>query len=173
MIYFLIFTAVILRFLPHAPNFAPITALALFGGVYLRDKRLAIIMPLAAMIVSDIFIGFDSWQSRAVVYSSFVLSGLIGLWVRKYKSAGTVIGGTVLASVSFYLITNFAFFYPVGMYTHDLNGIIASYINALPFFRNTLAGDLFYMGVMFGAYELVAKFVTSSYPLRFRRGRRP
>lgn len=154
MIYFLIFTAVILRFVPHPANFAPITALALFGGVYLKDKHWAAILPLAAMIVSDIFIGFDSWQSRATVYGAFILSGLIGLAVRRHKNAGTVLGGTLLASVTFYLITNFAFFYPIGMYTHDLNGIIASYINALPFFRNTLLGDLFYVGALFGAAEL-------------------
>ncbi len=154
MAYFLIFAAVILRFLPHLPNFAPITALALFGGTYL-NKKSALLLPIAAMVVSDFFIGFDSWQSRAAVYSSFVLSGLIGLWIRNHKNAATIIGGTLLSSVLFYLITNFAFFYPQTMYAHDLRGIIASYINAIPFFRNTLLGDFFYVGVMFGAYELV------------------
>jgi len=159
MVYFLIFAAVILRFLPHWPNFAPITALAIFGGVYLKDKRMAIVLPLAAMAVSDFFIGFDSWQWRAVVYGSFALSGLIGLWIRNRKSVGTVFGGTVLASVAFYLITNFAFFYSPAMYSHDLNGIVASYINALPFFRNTLVGDLFYVGAMCGVYEVVRLLV--------------
>lgn len=154
MIYFLILAAAMLRLLPHLPNFAPITALALFGGVYL-NKKSALIVPLSAMVVSDMFLGFDSWQSRAVVYGSFILSGLIGLWIRNHKSAGTVIGGTLLGSTLFYLITNFAFFYPPTMYPHDLHGIFASYINAIPFFRNTLLGDIFYVGVLFGLYEMV------------------
>lgn len=167
MVYFLILAAAILRFLPHMPNFAPITAMALFGGAYL-NKKFAFIVPIAAMVVSDYFIGFDSWQSRAVVYGSFLLSGLIGLWIKNHKNFASITGGTLLASVLFYLITNFAFFYPLSMYSHDLNGVIASYINALPFFRNTLLGDFFYVGVMFGAYELVKKFlpIRTSLPLR-------
>lgn len=157
MAYFLIFAAAILRFVPHMPNFAPITAMALFGGAHL-NKKFAFVVPIAAMVVSDYFIGFDSWQSRAVVYGSFLLSGAIGLWIRKHKTLPNIIGGTLLASVLFYLITNFAFFYPLTMYSHDLHGVMTSYINALPFFRGTLAGDLFYVGVLFGAYEAVAYF---------------
>lgn len=167
MAYFLIFAAASLRFLPHAANFAPITALALFGGTYL-NKKFALLVPLVAMVVSDYFIGFDSWQSRATVYGSFILSGLIGLWLKKHKTAPMIIGATLLSSVLFYLITNFVFFYPGAMYSHDLNGVITSYINALPFFRGTLFGDLFYVGALFGMYELVQYYavrkVTVSLP---------
>lgn len=154
MTYFLILAAAILRVIPHAANFAPISAMALFGGTYL-NKKAAMVIPLAAMIVSDIFIGFDSLQSRATVYGSFIIIGLIGLWLRRHKSITNVIGATLAGSVIFYLITNFAFFYPEGMYTHDLAGVIASYTNAIPFFRSTLLSDLFYVGMMFGAYEAV------------------
>ncbi len=157
MTYFLIFAAATLRVIPHAANFAPVTALALFGGTYL-NKKTAVVVPLGAMILSDFFIGFDSWQSRTMVYGSFVLIGFIGLWIRNHKSAANVFGGTLASSILFYLITNFAYFYPTTMYPHNLSGIIASYINALPFFRNTLLGDFFYVGVMFGAYEFVEKF---------------
>ncbi len=157
--YFLILLGAILRILPHPGNFAPIAAIALFGGVYLSKKH-ALWLPLLAMFLSDIFIGFDSLGSRLIVYGSFLLVGLIGLWIRENKSVGRVAGGTLLGSLVFYLITNFAYLYPPTMYSHDLNGVVASYINALPFFRNSLFGDLFYVGVLFGAYELVVFYKT-------------
>ena len=141
-----------MRLEPHLANFAPIAAIALFAGVYLK-KSYALILPVAAMILSDMFIGFNSWQSRLSVYGSFMLVGLIGLAVKKKKNILTVAGGAVSGSIIFYLITNFAYLYPISMYPHDLSGIISSYYNALPFFRNTMAGDLFYTGLLFGAYE--------------------
>ena len=155
MAYFLILAAAILRLLPHIPNFAPITAIALFGSVYL-NKRYALIIPLAAMFLSDIFIGFYNPAIMISVYLSFAISGLLGLLIRKNKSFGRVAGMTLLASIQFYLITNFAVWAFGTMYTHNFVGLMASYANALPFFRNTLLGDFFYVGAMFGLYEIVS-----------------
>ena len=154
MAYLFILIGALLRVIPHPANFAPIGAIALFGGTYL-PKKYALVLPIAAMVVSDFFIGFDSIQSRAIVYGSFLLAGLIGMLIRRRKNFWTVAAGSLAGSVLFYLITNFAFFYLTSMYPHDLNGIISSYINALPFFRNTVLGDLFYVSVFFGLYELV------------------
>ncbi|OGE84638.1 MAG: hypothetical protein A3J48_03585 [Candidatus Doudnabacteria bacterium RIFCSPHIGHO2_02_FULL_46_11] len=150
--YLFIFFGAAFRLIPHPDNFAPIAAIALFGGVYLSKKE-ALWLPLLAMVLSDIFIGFDSFSSRLTVYGSFMLISLIGLLVRRRKNLATVLGGSVLGSLAFYLITNFAFFYAPIMYPHNWQGVFQSYINALPFFRNTLLGDLFYVGVLFGAYE--------------------
>jgi hypothetical protein len=156
--YLIILIGALLRVIPHPANFAPIAAIALFGGTYIKNKKLALVLPLFAMIISDFFIGFDSLQWRLLVYGSFALVGLIGFLIRKNKKLATIFGGTLAGSIVFYLITNFAFFYSPSMYPHDLSGIISSYINALPFFRNSLAGDLFYVGVFFGAYELIFYF---------------
>jgi hypothetical protein len=152
--YFIIFFGALLRVIPHPANFVPIAALALFGGVHLNKKQ-ALILPILAMVVSDIFIGFDSIASRLSVYGCFLIVGLIGLWVRKHKNVATIVGGSVLGSVLFYLVTNFVFIYGNSLYPHSFAGLMASYTNAIPFFRNTLLGDLFYSGVFFGAYELV------------------
>jgi len=152
--YFLILFGAVLRVIPHAANFAPIGAVALFGGVYL-NKRYALLLPLAAMFISDIFIGFDSLESRLMIYSCFVLIGLIGLWVRKHKNVLTIAGGSLFGSVVFYLITNCVFFYSTKMYPHTIGGQLASYTNALPFFRATVASDLFYTVILFGIYEVV------------------
>jgi len=154
MAFLLIIVAVLLRLVPHPANFAPVAALALFGGVYL-DKRWALILPLAAMLMSDIFIGFYTWQVMASVYISFALVGLIGLWVRKHKKAAVVIGATLSGSILFFLITNFAVWAFGMMYPHTLQGLITSYVAGIPFFRNTLLGDYFYVGLFFGSYELV------------------
>ncbi|HTE58634.1 MAG TPA: DUF6580 family putative transport protein [Verrucomicrobiae bacterium] len=143
-----------MRLLPHLPNFTPIAAIALFGGVYLK-REYALALPLAALFLSDFALGFDSWQGRLTVYGSFVLIGLLGLVIRRKKNLGTVVAGSLGGSLVFYLITNFAYFYAPTMYPHTLAGAMSSYYNALPFFRNTLMGDLFYTGLLFGAYELV------------------
>jgi hypothetical protein len=66
-----------------------------------------------------------------------------------------VVGGTLGASVLFYLITNFGVWIdPVSAYPKNFDGLVQSYIAAIPFFRNTLTGDLVYTGVLFGVYEL-------------------
>ena len=160
----LIALGVALRILPHEANFAPIAAIALFGGVYLR-RGYALLLPLAALVLSDIAIGFDSFHGRAVVYGSVAIIGMVGLAVRKRKSLATVIGGSVAGSLIFFLITNFVYFYPPLMYQHNLSGMLNSYYNALPFFRSTMASDLFYVGILFGSYELITALT------KYRAGR--
>ncbi len=142
------------RLLPHPANFAPIAAIAIFGGLYL-PKRWAIVLPVIAMFVSDIFIGFYTWQIMASVYLSFVLVGLISLLVKKNKKAATVIGGTILGSILFFFITNFAVWAFGSMYTHNFAGLMQCYTMAIPFFKNTLLGDLFYTAIMIGSFELL------------------
>jgi hypothetical protein len=167
--YFLILLGAVLRVLPHPANFTPIAATALFGAVYLKDKKQALLLPLAAMIISDVFIGFDSVQSRLVIYASFLLIGLIGLWIRNHKNIFTIVGGSLLGSTLFYLITNLVWLYPAKMYPHTWAGQIASYTNAIPFFRYTLAGDLFYVAIFFGIYELVYGYKSKSTDTRIQR----
>ncbi len=154
MAYFFILLGTILRLVPHPGNFVPIAALALFGGTYLNKKQ-AVIIPLAAMAISDFFIGFDSLTSRLTIYGCFAAAALIGMWIKNHKNVYTVVGGALASSVIFFLITNLPFIHPNSLYPYTLGGTIQSYINALPFFRNTVAGDLFYTAAFFGAYEAV------------------
>jgi len=145
---------VVLRFAPHFPNFAPIAAIALFGGVYL-NKKYALIIPIVAMAISDYFIGFYDIKLMLGVYLSFVLVGVVGLIIKKKKNIFTVIGGSVLGSVLFFLITNFSVWAFYNWYPHTLSGLSQCFLMAVPFFRNTLLGDLFYVAVLFGVYELI------------------
>src|SRR4030066_1001734 len=99
--------AVAARLLPHPPNFAPIAAMALFGGVYL-SPRYAILVPLLALFLSDLFIGFYSPVVMISVYGSFVLTGALGIWLKKRRNPRNVVlvaGGLFLL---FFFITNLA-----------------------------------------------------------------
>jgi len=157
MAIFFIIAAVVLRLVPHLPNFAPIAAMALFGGTYF-NKKYALIIPIAAMLVSDYFLGFYNPWIMISVYGSFVLIGIIGLWIKKHKNLPNIIGASLIGSIIFFLVTNFAVWaVPHSFYPHNLQGLLQSYIMGLPFFKNTLAGDLFYVGAMFGLYELVLR----------------
>ncbi len=156
----LITLGVMMRFLPHPANFAPIGAIAVFGGMYL-PKRIALIVPLLAVLASDFFIGFYDWKIMLSVYGGFLLMGVIGLFVRKHKKVGNVIGGTLLGSLLFFLITNAAVWMFGAMYTPGFAGLMQSYFMALPFFLNSVLGDLFYVGVLVGGMELVLRLAAS------------
>jgi hypothetical protein len=148
----LILIAALSRLLPHPANFTPIAAMALAGGVYL-DKRFALAIPIGALIVSDIFIGFHN--TVLFVYGSFIIAGFIGLWLKAHKKPALVIGGTILSSVIFFIITNFGVWITGGgwFYPKTLQGLVECYTLAIPFFRNTIAGDLVFTAVLFGLFE--------------------
>lgn len=149
----MILAAAFFRFLPHPPNFVPIAAMALFGGAYFTNKKLAFVVPLAAMLFSDFILGFHA--TMWAVYLSFGLIVVIGMSISRNKKAGSVILAAISASVSFFVITNFAHWLIDPIYAKTGAGLAACYTAAVPFFHYTLLGDLFYAGVMFGAYELV------------------
>jgi len=153
----LILLAVLSRLLPHAPNVAPITALALFSGVYLESKY-AFTVPLAAMFISDLFIGF--YHGMEWVYGSFLCIGFIGLWLRKHPGAVTTAGASVAGSILFFVVTNFGVWASSQVtYPYTFAGLMQCYAAAIPFFRNTLIGDLAYVSAMFGAFALARRYV--------------
>lgn len=155
----LILAAALSRMLPHPPNMVPVTALALFGGVYL-DRKLTFVVPLAAMLITDWFIGFHS--TALWVYASFMAIGVVGLWLRKHQGVLPVVGATFIGSILFFVITNFGVWLsPPYMYDQSLNGLVQCYVAGIPFFRNTLAGDLLYVGALFGLYEMGKKLIPS------------
>lgn len=157
----LVALVVVIRLVPHLWNAAPVAAIGLFAGVYL-GRSWALVLPVLAMFISDIFIGFDTGWVTASVYLSFILAGAIGIAIRHVKSPETVLGASILASVFFYLITNWAVWQFGTMYPPTVEGLLTSYTLALPFFRNTLAGDLFYTAGLFGAYESVRYLVNAA-----------
>ncbi|MBU1131078.1 hypothetical protein KJ840_03020 [Patescibacteria group bacterium] len=152
-------SAIVVRLIPHPANFTPVAAIALFAGYYL-PKKWAIILPLAVMLISDLFIGFYEWKLMLAVYGCLALAGIIGIIIRNRRNVVTVITSTLLISLSFFLITNLAVWLFSPWYAHDWPGLVLCYTLAVPFFRNTLMGNLFFVGILFGSYELVRAGLT-------------
>ena len=142
------------RLLPHLWNAAPIAAIALFAGVYL-GRNYALILPPVAMLAGDLFLGFYRWPLALAVYFSLMIIGLIGYFISQHKDWKLIAAASLTGSVIFFLATNWAVWQFSSWYPHSLSGLYQCYLMALPFFRNTLVGDLFYNGVLFGVYELV------------------
>jgi hypothetical protein len=156
----LIALGVACRLLPHFWNFAPVAAVALFSGAYL-GRRYAIFNPLAVMVIGDLFIGFYEPPLMIAVYASFAVIGLIGECLKKQRRVETVLAASLAGSVIFFLASNWAVWQFSSWYDKTAAGLWECLALALPFYRNTLLGDLFYTGVFFGAYELVRSGVFS------------
>ena len=153
----LIISAVALtaRLIPHLPNFSPLASVALFTGVYGQSKKY-IILPLVALFISDLFIGFYKFEIMLSVYGSLTIIGLLGFWLKKHKNFLNITSSALASSLLFFLITNFAVWYFGTWYSHDLAGLAWCYNLAIPFFKNTLLSDLSYSLIIFGAWEAIA-----------------
>jgi hypothetical protein len=139
----------------HLWNFTPIAAMALFSGSHFRDKKYAFLVPLIAMLITDAVIGFHS--GMLVVYGVLILITFLGFTLRNNVRVLPVLGASVLSSVIFFVITNFSVWIGSTLYPHNLSGLIACFAAGIPFFGNTLAGDLFYCSVLFGGYAFISR----------------
>jgi hypothetical protein len=154
MVLIMIFAGAMMRLIPHWPNFTPIAAIALFGGTFLKRKDLAFLVPVVAMLLSDLVIGFHS--TMFTVYLSFIAIVGIGLILQSKLTVVNTLTASLAASVLFYLVTNFGS-WTSGLMPYPMNaaGLMQSYIAGLPFFFNGILGDLFYNSVLFGALYLI------------------
>jgi hypothetical protein len=150
----LIIAAAFTRLIPHYPNFTAVGAIALFGGAYLPNKKLAFIIPLVAMLLTDLIIGFH--PTMWAVYLSFGLIVLVGLQISKNKKITNILFATIFSSILFFLITNFAQWLSDPFYAKTGAGLAQCFTMAIPFFGYTALGDLFYVGLLFGVYEIAS-----------------
>lgn len=153
------------RLVPHPPNFTPIGAMALFGAAWFTNRFQALLLPLLALWLSDLALnnlvyaryydGFTWLHSGFYwTYGAFLLIGLAGrFWLKKVKTT-RIVTGSLMASTLFFLISNFGVWTTGLMYPITVQGLIACYTAALPFFLNTLVGDLLYSSALFGTFEL-------------------
>lgn len=147
-------------------NFTPVAAAALFAGFYFRNRWTAALVPLAALAISDLVepLHYSRWVLLAV-WASMLLPAILGPWLRSASSKKQGIARGVFSATApatfFFLTTNFAV-WAVGPapgsaieYSRDLTGLATCYLAALPFYANMLAGDLFYMATLFGAWAVI------------------
>ncbi len=165
----MIAAAALSRLLPHPYNFTPIGAIGLFGAAYFSRKYYSFLIPFAALWLSDLLLnnlfyarlypqfygeGFV-WFSRlaAGVYLGFGLIIALGVYLLREVKPGRLLAASLLASAIFFLATNFASWIADPMYPKTAAGLSAAYFAGIPFFWNTLLGDLFYTALLFGTYE--------------------
>lgn len=161
----LVVVGVISRLVPHWPNFTPVLAAALFAGVYIKDKKIAYLVPLLTMAISDLFLPFH--QMIFFTYGATALVVLMGTMIKKVKTLN-ILTASIIGSILFFLITNFGSWVvdPFGLYANNLAGLSACYVAALPFAANqilpsatsfatnTIWSDLFYNAILFGGFAL-------------------
>ncbi|MEQ9309606.1 MAG: DUF6580 family putative transport protein [Balneolaceae bacterium] len=160
----LILAAAISRLIPHPYNFAPIGAMSLFGAAYFSDKKLSFILPFVAMFISDLLInnilyasyyqGFTIFTPGFLwVYGAIAAIVIAGIFILKKVSVSRILVGSLSASVIFFVISNFGVWLSDPDYPLTISGLLLCYEMAIPFFQNTIAGDLVYSGVLFGSFE--------------------
>src|ERR1700688_3349344 len=151
----IVLAAALSRLIPHPPNMTSLTAVALVAGAYFSDRRLAVLVPLAALFLSDLVLGF--YGHMEVVYSSFALIVCIGLWLGKDRSVLRIAVAALTSSVLFFLLTNFGVWAFGSLYPRTLDGLVTCYVAAIPFFRNTFQGDMLYTFILFGGFAMLER----------------
>ncbi len=151
--------AALSRLLPHPLNFTPIGAMALFGGTYITDKKKAFLIPLAALLLSDIVLSFLTssqlfYPGIFWVYGSFAIITTLGFYLRKMVQRQTVMVCSLVGSLIFFFVTNLGMWMFSGFYPLTSAGLVDCYIKAIPFFGGTIMGDLFYNLILFSAYSI-------------------
>jgi hypothetical protein len=150
----LIFAAGFSRLIKIAPNITAVGAMALFAGAYFQNKKMAYAIPLITLLLTDLILGFH--KIMIPVYACFVFTVFLGTVISNQKNVLTVGITSLTSSLVFFLITNLPFWYGV-TYPWNFAGAMESYTLALPFFGNTLVGDLVFNAVLFGGFELLRK----------------
>lgn len=154
LVYGLILLGVVSRLVPHPWNATPVMAIALFAGTYL-SRRWSSVLPLVIVAISDLLIGWHN--TIPFTWSAFALTGLLGWWIRQRATASRIIGGSLIGSALFFVVTNFGVWLVGELYPRSAAGLWACYLAAIPFFRGTLFGDLVYVTVFFGIYHVVTR----------------
>jgi hypothetical protein len=158
--------AALSRLLPHPPNFSPVEAMALFGGAYFAHRGWAVMVPLIAMVLSDVALGLihggtyleyvtslGFWS----VYLCIALSSIMGFGLRGKVNGANVLGYSLAGSVLFFVVTNFFTWFGGTMYPQTGAGLVAAYVAAIPFFQWTVLGTLFYAALLFGGFALLRR----------------
>jgi hypothetical protein len=140
--------------------------MALFSGAVLKDRRLAFFFPLLALFLGDIFVGFH--KLIPIVYASFLVNVAIGLWLRDRRTLARITLATLLGAIQFFIVTNFAVWQFLSGYPHTGTGLVACYMAGIPFFWNTLAGDAFYVALLFGSYAFAERMLPALRPVSLK-----
>jgi hypothetical protein len=155
LVAFLIGFDVAARLLPHAYGFMPVAASGLFAARVLRMPALALIVPVAAMLLSGTALGPDDWRVSLVVIAALAIPALAGMATRRWQGALPIMATMIGSSLAFFILSNAAVWAFSGLYPVTAQGLVECFVAALPFLDKTVMGDLFWAGVLFGGAWLV------------------
>lgn len=162
----LICVGVLGRLTPHLPNMTPMTAITLMGSKYV-GRWGALLIPLGALILSDIVIGFYDWKILASVYASFLLIGLLGSILKKFGGILPITTLTLLSPFIFFFLTNTAVWAFSPWYAKSIEGLLYCYSLGIPFLRNMIVGDILFVSILFGLIRVMfPKRKTASFALQ-------
>ena len=151
----LIVFAILSRFVPHPVNFTPVGALGLFAGAFFVDRRYWL-LPLVALLASDLVIGFYNWIAMLFVYLGFASTALIGRLALRNKRNALRLGASAFIGTNvFFVLSNFGTWLSGTLYPLTAEGLQACFVAAIPFYGNSLAGDMLYSFALFGLYALL------------------
>lgn len=154
----LVALCVVGRWMPHLPNFAPALAASLCAGVWLRNKWLAAIVPLAGMAISDAVLGGYHPGVMAAVYGTLLATTWLYPWLGARPGFLQLRWVVLPLSLGYFLTTNFAVWAFDGMYAPTLGGLARCYVAALPFLQYAVAGDLAYLALLSGIAALAGRY---------------
>lgn len=163
---FLIFTLLLVlgltsRFLTHTAiypaNFSAIGAIAIFSGFFF-SKQWKFILPITIMLISDLFIGFYQPGIMLAVYSCILINIFLGYLINEKKIIGKAAIFSIIGSIIFFAATNFSVWLFGNWYSHTFSGLLNCFAMAIPFFRNSLLGDLFFSIALFSSYEFALNY---------------
>ena len=143
------------RLIPHPPNFTPILGMAVFSGAIISKRIIAYLVPLAAMLLSDLYLGFHA--SMPIIYFSLAVCVLIGTFIEARVSILSSFLSISFGVIIFFLITNFMVWYGSGMYEHSISGLMTCYFMGLPFVQNTFISSILYGMGAFLIYDIINK----------------
>ena len=143
------------RLIPHPPNFTPILGMAVFSGAIISLRFIAYLVPLLAMLLSDLYLGFHA--GMPIIYFSLAICVLIGTFIETRVSVLNSFLSISLGVLVFFLITNFMVWYGSGMYESSISGLMTCYFMGLPFVQNTFISSLLYGMGAFLIYDIVNK----------------
>ena len=150
------------------PNFKPIAAIALFSGFYFRKSWMALLATGLALLISDWQIGSYHWPIALSVYGTLLAGCLIGRYFignNKQQNGKLLTLKTGVAALTmsclFFIVTNFAVWASGVWYPQSLEGLASCYVNAIPFFKYTFAGDIVFTAAIFGSYALSVAMLRS------------
>jgi hypothetical protein len=131
--------------------------MALFGGAYFSDRRVAFLVPFLALLLSDFILGLH--DTMVYVYTGFALTVVIGFWIRKNMNVARIAIAVVSSSVLFFIISNFGAWFTSGLYPMTVEGLMQAYVAAIPFFQNSLLGNIVFTALLFGGFAALQRNV--------------